>query len=337
MLNIQSLGKNKFRKQISLGMVIKYFSMQKVGEDYQLLILTPTIMSNPLIERNEDNFKPNKKFMAKFIGFKDGDGYINIGEQKQYHRKTKEQVRSTIRQRFATNLHERDQNLLKYFKSELGIGTIDKKGTNQYRYSIYKNDFIQYIIPWKKYYQIDFLTTNRRRQLLFLEYIISNKYTYWDEINYVGAALTPTNNKKADEIIKKYYISNWIVGFTMAEGSFGFKNNGSAFYSIRQGGIANYEIIKAICIIIALRESRPIKPDTGTSYKQSLTSKKDVNEVLRFFSLSEHHPLLAYKLDKYDLWISTLRQSKRYSELTNLKFIQPSADVVLGYRNARNG
>jgi hypothetical protein len=31
----------------------------------------------------------NKKFMAMFIGLVDGDGYIEIGPQKQYHKKTK--------------------------------------------------------------------------------------------------------------------------------------------------------------------------------------------------------------------------------------------------------
>ena len=33
--------------------------------------------------------KPDKQFMAMLIGFMDGDGYFDIGEQKQYNKKTK--------------------------------------------------------------------------------------------------------------------------------------------------------------------------------------------------------------------------------------------------------
>lgn len=53
--------------------------------------------------------------MAMFIGFMDGDGYFDIGEQNQYNRKTKSLVKSTIRIRLASNVHIRDLKLLEYF------------------------------------------------------------------------------------------------------------------------------------------------------------------------------------------------------------------------------
>jgi len=43
--------------------------------------------------------KPNKKFMAMFMGLVDGDGYIEIGPQKQYNKLTKILVKSTVRAR----------------------------------------------------------------------------------------------------------------------------------------------------------------------------------------------------------------------------------------------
>jgi hypothetical protein len=78
---------------------------------------------------------------------------------------------------------------------------------------------------------------------------------------------------------------------------------GDAFYTIRQGGLENYELIKAICFKITNRECRPIKPDTGDSYKLTLTSKSDINKVIYFFYLSNLHPLVGYKNDQYKIWI----------------------------------
>lgn len=68
--------------------------------------------------------KPNKKFMAMLLGFLDGDGYFDIGEQKQYNKKTKSLVKSTIRIRLASNIHVRDLPLLEYFQKVLGVGKI---------------------------------------------------------------------------------------------------------------------------------------------------------------------------------------------------------------------
>ena len=64
--------------------------------------------------------KPDKKFMALFMGFIDGDGYFDIGEPKQYNR-DKTLAKSTIRIRLATNIHIRDLSLLEYFVKFLGV------------------------------------------------------------------------------------------------------------------------------------------------------------------------------------------------------------------------
>lgn len=43
------------------------------------------------------------KFLEVFIGMMDGDGYFDIGPQKQYNKKTKDSVRPTIRIRLGIN------------------------------------------------------------------------------------------------------------------------------------------------------------------------------------------------------------------------------------------
>ena len=73
--------------------------------------------------------------MAMFIGFMDGDGYFDIGEQKQYNKVTKALVNSTIRIRLASNVHVRDLSLLEYFvrssRSRKNIKHACRKRTSQ--------------------------------------------------------------------------------------------------------------------------------------------------------------------------------------------------------------
>jgi len=87
----------------------------------------------------------------------------------------------------------------------------------------------------------------------------------------------------------------------MAEGSFGIKTNGSAFFQIKQKGKENYEIIKAICLTITKREAKPIKADSADCYQLTLSSKADIQKVIDFFSFSVNHFLFGHKLKQYNL------------------------------------
>lgn len=76
------------------------------------------------------------------------------------------------------------------------------------------------------------------------------------------------------------------MGFTIAEGSFGVKGKGEAFFQIKQKGIENYNLIKAICAPPVGGEPN-IKPDYSNSYQLTLSSKADVQKVFNFFSASD--------------------------------------------------
>jgi hypothetical protein len=121
-------------------------------------------MSTLCVSVNEN--KPDKKFMAMFIGcfffffffflrknqkktFMDGDGYFDIGEQKQYNKTSKALVRSTIRMRLASNVHVRDRSLLEYFVKVLGVGKISTMsgGREQVRVIFSKKDLVTVILP----------------------------------------------------------------------------------------------------------------------------------------------------------------------------------------------
>ena len=123
--------------------------------------------------------KPTKEFMGMLMGFIDGDGYFDIGEQKQYNKKTKALVKSTIRIRLASNVHVRDLSLLEYFVKTLGVGKIStmspgKVGRDQVRVIFSKKDLVTVIIPLIKEYKLQFLTSQRIKQFALCNYILNN-------------------------------------------------------------------------------------------------------------------------------------------------------------------
>jgi LAGLIDADG endonuclease len=94
------------------------------------------------------NNEPDKKFMAMFLGLVDGDGYIEIGPQKQYQKKTKLLTRSTIRARLVIRLNNRDRELLIYISERLKIGSISiLHEINQTRLIFSKKDLTTVILP----------------------------------------------------------------------------------------------------------------------------------------------------------------------------------------------
>ena len=259
------------------------------------------------------NQKPDKKFMSMFMGLVDGDGYIEIGPQKQYN-KSSVSPKSTIRARLVIRLHNRDKDLLVYIAKVLGVGSISSLDLeNQTRLIFSKKDLSTVIIPLIKLYNLQFLTLNRVNQYSLLSYIIDNNIIHWENVNFKNSVYIA---KPAEDLIKLDYFAGWVVGFIIAEGSFGVKSNGSAFFNVKQKGIENYNIIKGICLLITKREAKPIKADAADCYQLTLSSKLDVEKVIKFFS-SPDNKLFGHKLLQYRQWLDALKTSNRYK---NIKF-----------------
>lgn len=265
--------------------------------------------------------KPDKKFMSMFIGFMDGDGYFDIGEQKQYNKKTKVPTRSTIRIRLASNVNIRDLALLEYFVETLKAGKIDTMSgdRNQVRVIFSKKDLTTIILPLIKEYNLEFLTSQRAKQYALVNYILDNYITHWDNVNFKESTFVV---KSVSELAKLDYFCDWLVGFTIAEGSFGFKARGSAFFQLRQSGEDNINLLKTASLVITGEHSTAaFKPDSLGGYQLALSSKKNIEQVVSFFSFNNHHPLYSYKLEQYQIFIAALKTSKRY-EFIRDKFIQ---------------
>lgn len=244
----------------------------------------------------------------------DGDGYFDIGEQKQYNKTSKALVRSTIRMRLASNVHVRDRSLLEYFVKVLGVGKISTMsgGREQVRVIFSKKDLVTVILPLIKEYNLQFLTSQRVKEFALINYILENSIIHWDNINFKEPKFWAISSH---DLVNLDFFADWLVGFTMAEGSFGLKANGSAFYQIKQTGDDNLNLLKAACLIITGREANSLKADFTGSYQLTLSSKLDVEKVIFFFSSPDHHPLYGYKLSQYKIWLTALKNSSRYSHI----------------------
>jgi hypothetical protein len=263
--------------------------------------------------------KDINKLMEILIGFLDGDGYFDIGAQKQYiyiyNKNPNNKPKSTIRIRLGTNLQFKEKELLELIIQKLGIGKIDYSNSkNQYRLIFYKKDILNVIYPYLICNNIEFLVYNK--QYFLFKYILENNIKHWEELNLEEINnLFIKSNKKFEfvDIVSLPYFNNWL--FTAAEGSFHIKARGTAHFSIVQSGIENYQIIKAIHYFIKGPDSlnHKIKPENSKVYRIYFSSKKDLNFIIIFFD----NNLLGLKKLQFDNWKSYII-SKRNDSASNV-------------------
>lgn len=259
--------------------------------------------------------EPNRAFMSMFLGFIDGDGYIDVGEQTQQNKKTKLKTRSTIRLAMGIGLDARDLYVLEYFVRVLGVGSISAvPKTNKYRLYFSGKSLSSTIIPLIDKFELQFLVYNRSTQYSLLKHVINNKLKYWDQVD--KSKVTPIyRSSNYLEIFNLPQFYNWFMGFTMAEGWFGFKSDKSANFSIRQSMYENLPIMEAIKYAIKEEKGTSINVDSSNSYQVTFTSRLDIQKIINIFSFSNLHPLIGYKSEQYNLWIENIRKSSRYSDL----------------------
>ena len=100
--------------------------------------------------------------------------------------------------------------------------------------------------------QINLISTCKKFNNILYDFDLLN-ISIFNKINN----LFVESNKKLEftDIINLPYFNNWLLGFTMAEGSFHIKARGTAHFSIVQSDIENSPIIKAIHYFIKGPES----------------------------------------------------------------------------------
>lgn len=130
-----------------------------------------------------------------------------------------------------------------------------------------------------RYHKIYFLTKEGNQQYDKAIYILENNLIYFDNIPNI---IPNCNNMplKSEEYLYLNFFRNWIVGFTIAEGSFLIKNNGAGCFQLRQQiHIKLFEAFKLI-----FKTKRKIGIDKNNLYCLfSVSFKRDIQEVINFF------------------------------------------------------
>lgn len=252
----------------------------------------------------------DRNLLALIVGFIDGDGYIRI------NKKSKNNI-NYIYISLIINLNENDLKLLQYFHQHLNIGKVynitPKKGKKLARWEINKLDLFNKIEPLLEYHNIKFLTETRQKQYLLLKYIKHNKLIYYEEIiknnNYINEYIE--NNLLINNFNKLNYFNNWLVGFTMAEGSFLIKKNKDICFQLKQK--YNLELFNNITLFF--NTTRKLNIYKNKYIQFNVSSKNDIQNIINFFSFSNNQPLLGNKLISYNKWLFTIKNSIRYKEL----------------------
>lgn len=320
-----------------LGYVLPYGQMSLWGSNLLTMVLLPLMFKENLqLSTNKDI----SKLIEIFVGILDGDGYFNIGPQKQYNKNYNNNPKSTIRIRLGINLQAKDKELLELLLNKFGVGKIDySKSKNQYRLILFKKDILNVIYPYLQSNNIEFLNYNRRKQYFLFKYIIENNIIHWDNLNLEEInKLFQQSNKQIDftEIIKLSYFKNWLIGFTTAEGSFHIKSNKKAHFSIVQSGHENYNLIKVIHYFIkgSLSVDKKIKPENSKVYRISFSSKNDLMFIINFF---ENNQLLGLKKLQFDNWKSyILSNNNLNSSAPNVILSKISNNKVINNTNINN-
>ena len=284
---------------------------------YANFLILPTIgtVSPYALKKGNKNIRLEKKkylsipssFLAFLAGLIDGDGYIQITRTSK----------GFITIKLVISIHLEDISTLEYLQSVLKLGKIsinrDHKSPNC-KWIINRTDLQEVIFPLFVHHGIFFLTDTRRTQFDLAMFVLKEDIKLYDKLPITGKADIPTLFKlpeTASAYVNLPFFKNWIVGFTVSEGSFFIKNNNDACFQLKQRvHVMLFEAFKLV-----FNTSTMIGTEKGMYNQFSVSSKADVQTVINYFSFSGLHPIIGLKSIQYFKWLINLRNSSRYSNL----------------------
>ena len=258
-------------------------------------------------------------FIAFLVGLIDGDGYIQIAKT----------TKNYIAMRLVICLSLEDVSSLEYIYSILKIGKIykDRDRLNPTCKLVFnKTDLQEILFPLLIHHNIYFLTKSRRSQFDLAMYILKNNIKFYKEIaqytTRVAQNLPTFFNLPvtSEDYLKLYFFKNWLVGFTNAEGSFfrrvREKINNDGCFQLKQ--IIHIHLFEAFKLLFETK--RVISLENNKYAQFGVSSKKDIQNVINFFSFSGLHPLVGLKNIQYLKWLNELQNSSRYKNLNFLAY-----------------
>lgn len=295
---------------------IPYIGVDFVESIKSMGLILPTIgIISPHALKKERKIRLNKNiflsiphsFLSMLVGLIDGDGYILVNKT----------TKNYIKINLTISLNIRDLSTLEYLHSVLGLGKITiypktSKEKDTCKLIFNRTDLQEVIFPLLKHHNIFFLSETRREQYNKAIFILENDIKLFSNIPAIIPCLYPLPNTILGYASLNFF-KNWIVGFTIAEGSFLWKSNNDACFQLKQR--THLLLFEAFNLIFGSRRKIDLEKNVYVLF--SVSSKDDIQRVINFFSFSGHHPLLGHQWIRYENWLTYLRTSKRYS---NLKF-----------------
>lgn len=259
------------------------------------------LKNRELIINKKEYLSIPSSFIAFLVGLIDGDGYIQVTQTGK----------GFIAMKLTISLHLNDLATLEYIKSVLKLGKLQIYKDNKSptcKLIINRTDLQEIFFPLLIYHNIHFLTDTRIKQFNKAMFILKNDIKLYSEIpneidNVFELPLT------AIDYTKLPFFLNWIVGFTMAEGSFHIKSNNDGCFSLTQR--PHIELFKALKLVFKTTR----KLEDVTINRLMVSSKSDIQTVINFFSFTGLHPLVGNKNNQYLMWLDKLSKSERYKNL----------------------
>lgn len=244
-------------------------------------------------------------FIAIFTGIVDGDGMILINDNGNGY------INITI----VISLHLDDAPILHELRRKIKyLGVVYEYSQHKSaRYILNRTELEDIIFPLIAYHHIFFLTNTRRLQFDKAIYVVNNNIIKYNNIPVVVPIiniLPPT----ASGYLNLKFFNNWVVGFTIAEGSFNVKNTGEIIFNIKQR--IHEDLFKAFRLLF--NTTRKLYYEKNIYIQFSVQSKKDLETVVNFFSFSGLEPLIGLKLASYNKWLQVIRTTRRTSHIKTL-------------------
>src|SRR5437660_1629575 len=146
------------------------------------------------------------------------------------------------------------------------------------------------VLPTIGTVSIFFLTETRRSQFDLALFIFNNDKKVYDQILAINEIPTIFELPiTASGYVDLAFFKNWIVGFTMAEGSFFIKINNDGCFQLKQR--VHVLLFEAFKLLFDTR--RKIYTEINMYNQFYVSSKTDIQKVINFYSYSRLHPLIS--------------------------------------------
>lgn len=281
---------------------------------HSLSSLLPTIgtVNTNALKKGNKNVRLNKEnylsipscFLSFLVGFIDGDGYIQITKT----------TKGFITIKLVISIHLKDISTLEYIRSILNIGKITIYKDNRSptcKLIINKTDLQEVLFPLLLHHNLSFLTETRNNQFNTAMVILEQDIKRFDNIPNISKIPKLFYVENSENYVKLSFFKNWIVGFTMAEGSFFIKSNNDGCFQLKQKiHTSLFESFKLV-----FNTNRKVDIEKNMYNQFSVSSKNDIQTVINFFSFSGLHPLIGLKGISYLKWLNDLKITNRYGNL----------------------